>query len=242
MSQKLLSVTDVAASYGGVKALRGISLEVRAGSVVCVIGPNGAGKSTLMKVISGLMWTRSGKISFNGDDISKWSAQRIARHGLLQVPEGRRIIAPMSVEENLDLGALPSRSGRREKRNKLSEVYELFPTLWPLRQNPGGSLSGGEQQMLAVGRALMGRPKLLLLDEPSLGLAPAIVEEMFLTFAQLRDEGLTILLVEQNASLALEVSDYGYVLQRGVIAKHARAEDLRKDEVVIELYLGSSDN
>jgi branched-chain amino acid transport system ATP-binding protein len=232
----LLTVSDLHTSYGAIAALRGVSLEVPRGGVVALIGANGAGKSTTLNTISGLLVPRSGSIVFDGREIAGWRADRVAGLGLVQVPEGRQVLAPLTVEENLLLGAYVRRDG--SVRADLDEVYGRFPRLAERRGQPAGLLSGGEQQMLAIGRALMARPRLLMLDEPSLGLAPLIVKEIFRIIAALKQRGATILLVEQNARKALEVSDYAYVLERGRVAGAGPARELAADPRVVEAYLG----
>jgi branched-chain amino acid transport system ATP-binding protein len=206
------------------------------GSAIALVGANGAGKSTTLNTISGLLAPRRGTIQFDGRDIAGWRAERVAALGLVQVPEGRQVLAPLTVEENLLLGAYTRRD--RGIRADLAGVYERFPRLAERRGQVAGSLSGGEQQMLALGRALMARPKLLMLDEPSLGLAPLIVQEVFRAVAALKATGATILLVEQNARQALAVADYAYVLEGGEIAQEGPAAKLRDDPRILEAYLG----
>jgi branched-chain amino acid transport system ATP-binding protein len=232
----MLAVRNLHAYYGGIAALRGISFDVPRGSVIALVGANGAGKSTTLNTISGLLAPRRGTIQFEGRDVAGWRAERVAALGLVQVPEGRQVLAPLTVEENLLLGAYTRRD--RDVRADLAGVYERFPQLSERRDQIAGSLSGGEQQMLAIGRALMARPKLLMLDEPSLGLAPLIVQEVFRTVAALKAQGATILLVEQNARKALAVADYAYVLEGGEIAQAGRAAALRDDPRIVEAYLG----
>lgn len=233
----MLSVENLEVSYGAIKALRGIAFEVSEGQVVTLIGANGAGKSTTLNALSGLVRTHRGAhIHFNGQEITRWGAARIAGAGLVQVPEGRQIVATMSVQENLEMGAF--RRFDLEIRNDMEQVFERFPRLKERRRQKAGSLSGGEQQMLAVGRALMMRPKLIMLDEPSMGLAPLLVNEVFDIIADIKKQGTTILLVEQNARKALQIADYAYVLDRGTIMKHGPAHDLQHDKDVISAYLG----
>jgi branched-chain amino acid transport system ATP-binding protein len=232
----LLVVEGLETSYGGIAALRGISFEVPSGSVVALVGANGAGKSTTLNTISGLLAPAAGSIRFDGREIAGWRADRVASSGLVQVPEGRQILAPMSVEENLLIGAYTRRD--RESRADLARTYERFPRLAERRQQLAGSLSGGEQQMLAIGRALMARPRLLMLDEPSLGLAPLIVAEVFRLIGSLKEQGATILLVEQNARKALAVADSAYVLEGGRITRSGPAADLRNDPGIVAAYLG----
>jgi branched-chain amino acid transport system ATP-binding protein len=232
----MLEVRDLHTNYGSIAALRGVSFDVPRGSVVALVGANGAGKSTTLNTISGLLAPRRGTIHFESRDIAGWRAERVAALGLVQVPEGRQVLAPLSVEENLLVGAYTRRDGG--VRADLAGVYERFPRLAERRAQVAGSLSGGEQQMLAIGRALMARPKLLMLDEPSLGLAPLIVQEVFEIVAALKEQGATILLVEQNARKALAVADYAYVLEGGEIAQSGPAATLRDDPRILEAYLG----
>ena len=232
-----LHVEGLQVSYGRTEAVRGITLHVPAGAVVCLIGANGAGKTTTMRAISGLLRPRGGRIRFGNRDITGQPAHRIAAAGLLQVPEGRQCFAELTVAENLQLGAylVPSRT---EITRRQEAVLARFPRLRERLPQYAGSLSGGEQQMLAIGRALMGAPKLLLLDEPSMGLAPLFVEEIFTIISALRGDGTTILLVEQNASAALEVSDHAYVLETGAIALSGPAATVAQDPAVMAAYLG----
>jgi branched-chain amino acid transport system ATP-binding protein len=226
----LLEISDLHASYGAIQALRGISFTVDPGQVVCLIGANGAGKSTTLNTISGLLKPTSGRVSFGGRDITGWRADRVTALGLVQVPEGRQVIAPMSVYENLIIGAT--------RQANLDDIYERFPRLYERRDQKAGLLSGGEQQMLAVGRALMMQPRLLMLDEPSMGLAPLMVNEVFRIIGEIKAQGIPILLVEQNARKALQIADYAYVLERGQIAHQGTAAALREDSSVIAAYLG----
>jgi branched-chain amino acid transport system ATP-binding protein len=232
----MLAVRDLHTYYGGIAALRGISFDVPRGGVIALVGANGAGKSTTLNTISGLLAPRRGTIQFEGRDVAGWRAERVAALGLVQVPEGRQVLSPLTVEENLLLGAYTRHD--RAVRADLAAVYERFPRLSERRGQIAGSLSGGEQQMLAIGRALMSRPKLLMLDEPSLGLAPLIVQEVFRAVAALKEQGATILLVEQNARKALAVADYAYVLEGGEIAQAGPAATLRDDPRIVEAYLG----
>ena len=233
----LLEVRDLHVAYGPIRALRGISLQVEAGRAVCLIGANGAGKSTTLNTISGLLKPFSGSIFFDGQDITGWRADRVAGLGLTQVPEGRLVIATLSVLENLEMGAFLRRDGAAVRRD-LAGVFERFPRLAERRQQKAGLLSGGEQQMLAIGRALMAGPRLLMLDEPSMGLAPILVNEVFRVLADIRRDGTTVLLVEQNARKALDLSDYAYVLERGQMAHEGEAAGLRDDTRIIDAYLG----
>lgn len=233
---RVLTVSHLSTFYGAIRAVDDLSFEVQAGSVVTLIGANGAGKSTTLNTISGVLKPRPGQVIFDGVDITGWRADRIAAQGLLQVPEGRQVLAPLSVEENLLMGAYLRND--REVGADLERLYTQFPRLQERRAQTAGSLSGGEQQMLAIARALMGRPKLLMLDEPSLGLAPLIVRDVFRLIRQIKAAGTTILLVEQNARKALEVADFGYVLERGSIVASGPAAVLRDDPAIIAAYLG----
>lgn len=232
----MLVVEDLQVSYGSIIALRGISFKVESGQVVTLIGANGAGKSTTLNTLSGLLKPRAGRILFENVDITGKRADIISQKGLVQVPEGRLIIAPMTVQENLEMGAYKRTDS--EISTDIQQVFERFPRLGERRKQKAGSLSGGEQQMLAVGRALMMRPKLIMLDEPSMGLAPMLVNEVFSIIRTIKAQGTTILLVEQNARKALQVADYAYVLERGSIVKEGSAAALQADEEVIQAYLG----
>ena len=234
----MLQVTNLTASYSGIRALRGVSLEVSAGEMVALIGPNGAGKSTLLNCLSGIVTPRSGSILLEGEELSGLRAARISRRGLLQVPEGRQILADLTVEENLLLGSLAL--GGREATWSLRRVGDLFPILTERRGQRAGSLSGGQQQMLAIGRALMGAPRMLLLDEPSLGLSPIMADTVFTALSALNGEGLTILLVEQNANRALNVTRRAYVLEQGRIVHAGGSAELAHDPQVIDHYLGAA--
>jgi branched-chain amino acid transport system ATP-binding protein len=238
----MLKIADLKTQYGAISALKGVSLEVAKGQMVALIGPNGAGKTTLLNSISGLLRLAAGSVSIDGRTTTGLPAYEVARIGLLQVPEGRRILGPLSVEENLELGRLAI--GKREvaKGDDLERVYSLFPILKERRKQTGGSLSGGQQQMLAIGRALMGQPRVLLLDEPSLGLAPVVVNQVFDALVNLNKEGLTILLVEQNARRALGVADYGYVLEQGRIVHDGPCSELANDPKIIAHYLGRDES
>jgi len=236
---ELLTVRDLHAGYGKAEVLAGLSLRAAAGSVVTVIGPNGAGKSTMLNAIMGVLPAR-GRIVFDGSDLERASLEQRVMRGLALVPERRELFGSMPVEDNLVLGAFRRFKLRHPGwRDGLDRVYELFPRLYERREQLAGTLSGGERQMLAIGRALMGAPRLLLLDEPSLGLAPLVVRDIFRVIGQLRATGVTLLLVEQNARAALEVADYGYVLETGEIALEGPAQDLARDPRVIETYLGA---
>ena len=233
----VLQLTDVHTYYGHIHALQGISLEVHDGEIVTLLGSNGAGKTTTLKTIHGLLHPRRGRVEFYGDDISHIPAHALVRRGIGQSPEGRRIFGRMTVLENLHMGAY-SRSDRGHLQPDFDRVFELFPRLFERRTQHAGTLSGGEQQMLAIGRALMARPKLLLLDEPSMGLAPILVEEVFSIIQDINRQGTTILLVEQNALMALGVATRGYVLQTGRIVRSGDAQFLLADDEVRKAYLG----
>lgn len=233
----LLSVENLHVSYGAIRALHGISFHVEKGEIVTLIGANGAGKSTTLRTISGLLVADRGKIIYDGTDITNVSADQIVRMGIVQVPEGRKIFAPLTVRENLEMGAF-TRQNKREIEESMEFVFSIFPRLRERAEQMGGTLSGGEQQMLAVGRALMAKPRLLLMDEPSMGLAPILVEEIFNVIQRINQEGVTILLVEQNAHMALSVAHRGYVLETGTIQLEGSAEELRANPRVREAYLG----
>ena len=238
----MLVIDSLHAGYGTSQVLVGTSLEVKQGMVVALIGPNGAGKTTTLRAISGIVRPTSGRVIIDGQEVQGLAASRIARLGLAHAPEGRRVFGPLSVEDNLLLGAfghLPLFFGFRGRaKHDLERVYELFPRLRERRLQSAGTLSGGEQQMLAIGRALMANPKVMLLDEPSMGLAPVIVDEVFATLRQLKDSGITLLLVEQSARRALEVADYAYVMERGGIVIEGPPAELQKNERVLAAYLG----
>ena len=235
----ILELEDVHTYYGSIHALKGVSLEVRDGEIVTLIGANGAGKSTTLRSINGLNRPRQGSISFEGRDITAVAAHQIVKRGIAQSPEGRRLFPRMTVIENLEMGAF-QRSDRSEIRGDMDRVFELFPRLHERRNQKAGTMSGGEQQMCAIGRALMARPKLLLLDEPSLGLAPIFVERIFDIIKQINEQGTSILLVEQNALMALDAADRGYVLETGRIALADEAKALRDNEDVRKTYLGET--
>jgi branched-chain amino acid transport system ATP-binding protein len=239
-NELLLNVNDLHAGYGRAEVLHGLSLTARAGKVITVIGPNGAGKSTLLNALMGVLPSR-GRIEYDGRPIGLLSLEERVMQGMALVPETRALFGTMPVEDNLLLGGYRQvRLGRKDSSAALADVYALFPRLKERREQLAGTLSGGERQMLAVARALMGKPALLMLDEPSLGLAPLVVRDIFKTIAGLRATGVTILLVEQNARAALEVADYGYVLEMGEIALEGPAPDLARDPRVIETYLGAA--
>ncbi len=233
----LLEVRNLCAGYGAIEALHGISLQVEPGQVVSLIGANGAGKSTTLNTISGLIRPSRGEVWFEETNITGWRSDRITRLGLVQVPEGRQIVATMTVAENIALGAYHRRDTAAIAKDG-EAVFARFPRLAERRHQKAGSLSGGEQQMLAVGRAMMMRPRLLMLDEPSMGLAPLLVNEIFRIIGEIKAQGVPILLVEQNARKALQVADYAYVLERGVIAYQDKAATLRQDARIISAYLG----
>jgi branched-chain amino acid transport system ATP-binding protein len=238
-AEPILAVTDLCVSYGKVEALHHVSLKVRPGEIVTVIGPNGAGKTTLLSAIMGVLPYSRGEISYQGQIARHVDIEQMVARGMTLVPEKRELFGEMSVEDNLLLGAfMRRRLGFRDERQTLEKVFEIFPRLKERHQQSAGTLSGGERQMLAVGRALMAQPKILMLDEPSLGLAPLIVREIFRVIADLRDLGVAILLVEQNARAALQVSDYGYVLETGEIALEGPSDQLEDDPKVVESYLG----
>ncbi len=240
MAELLLNVRNLHAGYGRAEVLHGLTLTARAGKVITVIGPNGAGKSTLLNALMGALPAK-GTIEYDGKSVALLSLEERVMLGMALVPETRALFSTMSVEDNLLLGAWRQfRLGVKDSARELNSVYMLFPRLKERRTQLAGTLSGGERQMLAVGRALMGKPSLLMLDEPSLGLAPLVVRSIFATIAALRSTGVTILLVEQNARAALEVADYGYVLEMGEVALQGPAEDLAKDPRVIETYLGAA--
>ena len=237
MSEILLKVDGLETYYGKVVALRGISFEVMQGQIVTLLGSNGAGKSTTLRTISGLIAPSAGKVTFCGEDITKMPAHEIVRRGLVHLPEGRHIFKDLTVMENLELGSYTTKDDKERKR-RLNSVYDRFPILAARSKQIGGTLSGGEQQMLAIGRGLMSAPKLLLMDEPSMGIAPLIVRDITNIIKKLHEDGTTILLVEQNAKMALGLADYGYVLDTGNIVLEGKGSDLRKDEKVLKAYLG----
>ena len=233
----MLEISDLSVNYGGIKALQQVSLRVETGEIVTLIGANGAGKTTTLKTISRLLTAKTGRIIYQGQDITHLPPHEIVKRGIAHSPEGRRILARQTVLTNLQLGAY-TRSDRLAVKSDIEEQWQLFPRLSERREQLAGTLSGGEQQMLAIARALMSRPKLLLLDEPSLGLAPQIVREIFSIIRKLNESGVTILLVEQNANLALETANRGYVLEAGRLTIAGEAGDLLKDERVKQAYLG----
>jgi branched-chain amino acid transport system ATP-binding protein len=236
-SQTILQVSDVHTYYGNIQALKGLSLTVGRGEVVTLIGNNGAGKTSMLNTISGLLRPKEGEITFEGERIDSITPHRIVRMGISQVPEGRKIFARLTVTENLEMGAFTRKNGDHISKD-MRTVFELFPRLEERRTQIAGTLSGGEQQMLAIGRALMARPRLLILDEPSMGLAPILVESIFDTIVNINTDGTTILLVEQNAMAALSIANYGYVLETGKIVLEGDGASLLDDPQVRKAYLG----
>lgn len=235
----LLRVDGLEVAYAGVQALAGVSLAVRAGEVVTVIGANGAGKTSLVHAVTGVVPKRGGTVTFDGLDVTRMAPEDLVARGLTLVPERRELFGALSVQDNLRLGAFLRASHAAAVRRDLARVYDVFPRLAERRRQRAGTLSGGEQQMLALGRAMMSGPRLLLLDEPSLGLAPLIVQEILRVIAALRDEGVTVLLIEQNARAALRLADYGYLLEAGEVVTEAPADRLERDERVRAAYLGA---
>jgi branched-chain amino acid transport system ATP-binding protein len=239
----MLSIQNLQAAYGKVEVLHGISLEVPKGKLVTLIGSNGAGKTTTMRAISGMIRPKAGRVTLGGRDITGMDSHRIARAGVAHSPEGRRVFATMSVTDNLLLGAFPRFTGARVKgdvQHDLDRAMDLFPRLKERRNQLAGTLSGGEQQMLAMARAIMLNPEVVLLDEPSMGLAPILVDEVFRIITHLKEQGVTMLLVEQFAAAALNVADYGYVLENGSISVHGPAQQLKHDPKVVAAYLGGA--
>ena len=232
MSEAILTVEDLTVSYGRVHAVRGVSFSVPRGGLVTLVGANGAGKSSIINAVSGVVRPSGGTVTFDGTDVTRTPAHGLVRRGLVQVPEGRQILASMTIEENLQLGAWHTSGSRTD------EVYDRFPVLAERRRLLAGSLSGGEQQMLAIGRALVAEPKVMLLDEPSMGLAPKVVDEVFRVIEDIRSSGTSVLLVEQNARRALRAADHGYVLASGEVAQSGPADDLLADEGIVAAYLG----
>ena len=233
----MLEIKDLEVYYGMIQAIKGISFEVNEGEVIALIGANGAGKTTILHTISGLIAPKKGSITFEGQEITKIPAHKIVENGLAQVPEGRRVFPSLSVLQNLKLGAY-TRKDKKEIEDTLKMIYERFPRLEERKNQPAGTLSGGEQQMLAMGRALMSKPRIILMDEPSMGLSPIFVNEIFDIIKQVSASGTTVLLVEQNAKKALSIADRGYVLETGKIVKEGKASDLLNDEAVKKAYLG----
>ena len=235
---EMLSVKNINVYYGSIHAIKDISFHVNEGEIVTLIGANGAGKTTTMHAISGLLKLQSGEIDYCGQTISKMEAHKIIRLGLAQVPEGRRVFSGLTVQQNLQMGAYTRRDGKEAIQNDFDMVFDLLPRLKERRNQPAGTLSGGEQQMLAVGRALMGKPKMILMDEPSMGLSPLLVKEIFAIIRKVNKQGITILLVEQNAKMALAISDRAYVLETGTITLSGDAQELLNDTRVKKAYLG----
>ncbi len=237
MTEKILEIDDIKVRYSGLPVLQGISLQVSQGETVCVLGSNGAGKSTLLRAVMGTQHAFEGRIRFEGREIQKLDTEKIIRLGIIYVPEEKMLFGPLSVEENLHLGAYVL-SDSRQVRQNLEFVYTLFPKLKERREQPASTLSGGEQQMVAIGRGLMSRPRILMLDEPSLGLAPLLVDEVFDTIRKLKEEGMSILLVEQNVREALDLADRGYVLQTGRIVGQGSGQELLESDMFREAFLG----
>jgi branched-chain amino acid transport system ATP-binding protein len=234
----MLELKSIESYYGKIQALKGIDLEVPEGGIVAILGANGAGKSTTLKTISGLIEPQQGEILFQGQSIHKKEPHQIVRLGICQVPEGRDIFMGLTVQENLKMGAF-TRNDSKAVQNDMERIFQSFPILKERARQQAGTLSGGEQQMLAIARGLMSNPKLMLLDEPSLGLAPMMVEEIFQIIAEINKEGVTILLVEQNANMALQTAQYGYVMETGAVALHDSAENLIQNDYVRKVYLGA---
>jgi len=237
-----LSVAGVSSFYGRIRALDGVSLEVGEGEIVALIGANGAGKTTLLRTVSGMMRAREGEVKFDGERITRLGAERIVARGMSHVPENRQLFSTMTVDENLVLGAYRRyrRAGRDAIDADMEKIFDIFPILKERREQQAGTLSGGQQQMLAIARGLMAQPKLMLLDEPSLGLAPLVVKELFGIIRKLRDDGVTVLLVEQNAHAALKLADRGYLMEVGRVVLDGAAEDLLEDDRVHAAYLGGA--
>jgi branched-chain amino acid transport system ATP-binding protein len=237
MSNTILEIENLETHYGKIHALRGISFTVNEGQIVTLLGANGAGKSTTLRAISGLIRSTSGTIRYKGEDITGKPAHEIVRMGLIHVPEGRKIFKGMTITENLELGSF-TLDDDAERKRRMNHVFEIFPILYERRTRDSAFLSGGEQQMLAMGRSMMTNPKLLLLDEPSMGLAPFLVQQIMKIVLRLNKEGVTILLVEQNAKVALKLADHGYVLETGEIVIRGDAKTLQQDESIVKAYLG----
>ncbi|MBW1979870.1 MAG: ABC transporter ATP-binding protein [Deltaproteobacteria bacterium] len=235
----MLEIENLHIYYGGIHALKGISLTVPEKSIVTLVGSNGAGKSTTLRTVCGLVRAKTGKITFLGQDITRAAVNDVVRSGVVMVPEGRRVFVNLTVWENLRIGAY-NRKNMREIKKDIEWVYSIFPRLEERHKQLAGTLSGGEQQMLALGRALMSRPKLIMMDEPSLGLAPILIEEVFRIIAEIHGQGTTILLVEQNAMAALEIADYGYVLETGKITLEGKGSELLENEQIKDAYLGQA--
>ncbi|AYV73070.1 ABC transporter ATP-binding protein [Bacillus sp. PK3-056] len=233
----MLHIKDLNVYYGNIQALKGVTLDIKEGEIVTLIGANGAGKSTLLKTLSGLIKPKKGSIEYLGKSIAGKPAQSIVKAGMSHVPEGRRVFSNMTVEENLELGAF-LRKDKQEIQMNLQKVYEIFPRLFERKKQLAGTLSGGEQQMLAMGRAIMAKPKLLLLDEPSMGLAPIIVRTIFQVIQEINEEGTTVLLVEQNAHMALSIAHRGYVIETGKVVLSGSAQELQESDELKQAYLG----
>ena len=240
MAETMLKVTDLVYSYGNIKALKGISLEVQKGEIVSLLGANGAGKSTLMKSILGMVTIEGGSVQFKGQELVGKKSHEIVPMGISLVPEGRKIFVDVTVEKNLEIGTFFRKREKARDKELLDMVYEIFPRMYERRTQLGGTLSGGEQQMLAVGRALMSRPKLMMLDEPSLGLAPLVVQDIFSIIREINKQGVTVLLIEQNANMALKIADLAYVLETGNITMSGTGAELLANEKVREAYLGKN--
>ncbi|KAM9865740.1 High-affinity branched-chain amino acid transport ATP-binding protein LivF [Leucobacter aridicollis] len=236
MAEPILRVTDLKVTYGKVEAVRGVSFDVQAGSLVTLVGANGAGKSSIINAISGIVKPASGTVHFEGQDITKTGAHKLVGRGLVQVPEGRQVLSTLTIGENLQLGARKLRGGAAAA---IDGIYERFPVLGERRQLPAGSLSGGEQQMLAIGRAMLAEPRVIFMDEPSMGLAPKIVDEVFKVIEEIRAGGTTVVLVEQNARRALQAADEGHILQNGEIVRSGTGAELLADDGIIQAYLGT---
>ena len=239
MSENILEIKDLLVSYGGIEAVKGISFDVPKGKIVTLIGANGAGKSTVLKTVSGIVKPKNASITFEGTEISGKTPDFIVSKGVTLVPEGRRVFPNLTVSENLKIGAY-LRKDKKVIQKDTEHVYELFPRLKERSWQLAGTLSGGEQQMLAVGRALMSSPKLIMMDEPSLGLAPLVVQDIFSIIRQINDEGITVLLIEQNANMALKIADKAYVMETGRITKEGTGAELLADETIKEAYLGKT--
>jgi len=235
VSDPLLSVQGLSVTYGRVQAVRDVTFEAAEGSLVTLVGANGAGKTSVLNAVAGLLKPRQGKVLYDGNDVTRWQAHRLVDAGLVQVPEGREVLASMTVHENLQLGGWHR---RETAAASIDEMYARFPVLAQRRELPAGALSGGEQQMLAIARALIAKPRVLLLDEPSMGLAPKVVDEVFRVIEEIRASGTTVVLVEQNARRALRAADFGYVLETGSLAHSGPGAELLADERVINAYLG----
>ncbi len=236
-TKSILELNNIETFYGRIHALRGVSISVQQGEIVTLLGANGAGKSTVLRTISGLNRAAKGQVLYMGEDITTRKSHEIVEMGLIHVPEGRRIFKGMTIRENLELGAFTLKDDR-ERQKRMGHVFEIFPVLHERQHRDAALLSGGEQQMLAMGRALMTRPRLLLLDEPSMGLAPFLVKEIMRIIVRLNKEGVTILLVEQNARVALQLASHGYVLETGSVVIKGDADTLRRDESIVKAYLG----